>query len=368
MIDKAPDAYRTISEVADELDLPQHVLRFWETRFGQIKPLKRGGGRRYYRPDDVELLSGIRHLLYSEGYTIKGVQRILKEQGPRAVQAFARPMVGEVEFEPPQPTPVPSVRQQVAAPATRVLPPAVEPAFDDSLDDAEEEDLDAYEPPSFVAPPRPVAEPAVARPVAPPPAPAIPVTPPRPPVAPPPPSPPVAQQPAPPQPYLAPLAPAFPPERPYTLPAGTEQRSGAPVYMPEPDMALSEPPPRPVTPPPPANPTVSYMRGGLTRPAAPAAQSPAPPPPAEEEPAPALGFSVRRAIRPANPVPPAQEQEPQRYSPLVEPDLGEALERAAPPPIRPGLSDEARRSLQSALFELSECRRAIEITIAARDR
>lgn len=83
--DKAADAFRTISEVAEDLDLPQHVLRFWETRFSQIKPLKRGGGRRYYRPDDVELLRGIRHLLYGEGYTIKGVQRILKEQGPRFV-------------------------------------------------------------------------------------------------------------------------------------------------------------------------------------------------------------------------------------------------------------------------------------------
>lgn len=84
-MDKSPDAFRTISEVAEDLDLPQHVLRFWETRFSQIKPLKRGGGRRYYRPDDVELLRGIRHLLYGEGYTIKGVQRILKEQGPRFV-------------------------------------------------------------------------------------------------------------------------------------------------------------------------------------------------------------------------------------------------------------------------------------------
>lgn len=85
-MEKGPDAFRTISEVADDLDLPQHVLRFWETRFPQIRPLKRGGGRRYYRPDDVELLRGIRHLLYSEGYTIRGVQRILKEQGPRYVQ------------------------------------------------------------------------------------------------------------------------------------------------------------------------------------------------------------------------------------------------------------------------------------------
>lgn len=84
---KAPDAFRTISEVADELDLPQHVLRFWESRFRDIKPMKRGGGRRYYRPDDVELLRGIRHLLYGEGYTIRGVQRILREQGAKFVQA-----------------------------------------------------------------------------------------------------------------------------------------------------------------------------------------------------------------------------------------------------------------------------------------
>jgi DNA-binding transcriptional MerR regulator len=84
---KAPDAFRTISEVADELDLPQHVLRFWEARFHEIKPMKRGGGRRYYRPDDIDLLRGIRHLLYGEGYTIRGVQRILREQGVKFVQA-----------------------------------------------------------------------------------------------------------------------------------------------------------------------------------------------------------------------------------------------------------------------------------------
>ncbi len=86
--DKSPDAFRTISEVADHLDLPQHVLRFWETRFSEIKPVKRAGGRRFYRPDDVDLLRAIRHLLYSEGYTIKGVQRILKDNGPRQVQAM----------------------------------------------------------------------------------------------------------------------------------------------------------------------------------------------------------------------------------------------------------------------------------------
>ena len=86
-MDKAPDAFRTISEVADDLDLPQHVLRFWETRFQQIKPMKRGGGRRYYRPDDIDLLRGIRYLLYGEGYTIRGAQRILKDHGIKFVQS-----------------------------------------------------------------------------------------------------------------------------------------------------------------------------------------------------------------------------------------------------------------------------------------
>ncbi len=89
-MEKASDAFRTISEVAEDLDLPQHVLRFWETKFSQIRPMKRGGGRRYYRPDDVELLRGIQYLLYGEGYTIKGVQRILKEQGARFVMEVWR--------------------------------------------------------------------------------------------------------------------------------------------------------------------------------------------------------------------------------------------------------------------------------------
>ncbi|WP_375458456.1 MerR family transcriptional regulator [uncultured Enterovirga sp.] len=89
-MNKGPDAFRTISEVAEDLDIPQHVLRFWETRFTSIRPLKRGGGRRYYRPDDVELLKGIRQLLYGQGYTIKGVQRILKEDGLRFVQGVGR--------------------------------------------------------------------------------------------------------------------------------------------------------------------------------------------------------------------------------------------------------------------------------------
>jgi DNA-binding transcriptional MerR regulator len=88
-LNKAPDAFRTISEVAEELDLPQHVLRFWETRFPQIRPLKRAGGRRYYRPDDIDRLRIIKRLLYDEGYTIKGVQKLFKEQGVQALSAVA---------------------------------------------------------------------------------------------------------------------------------------------------------------------------------------------------------------------------------------------------------------------------------------
>jgi DNA-binding transcriptional MerR regulator len=89
-IEKSPEAYRTIREVADSMDLPQHVLRFWETRFPQIRPLKRAGGRRYYRPDDIERLGVIRRLLYDEGYTIKGVQKLFKEQGIQALSGAAQ--------------------------------------------------------------------------------------------------------------------------------------------------------------------------------------------------------------------------------------------------------------------------------------
>ena len=99
-MDKAPDAFRTISEVADEIDVPQHVLRFWESRFIQIKPMKRGGGRRYYRPDDVDLLRGVRHLLYGEGYTIRGVQRILRDEGAAFVQSVWR--AGAEQPAPPE--------------------------------------------------------------------------------------------------------------------------------------------------------------------------------------------------------------------------------------------------------------------------
>jgi DNA-binding transcriptional MerR regulator len=87
-LSKTAEAFRTISEVADELEVPKHVLRFWEGRFPQIRPMKRGGGRRYYRPEDMSLLRGICHLLHAEGYTIKGVQKILREQGVDTVKRF----------------------------------------------------------------------------------------------------------------------------------------------------------------------------------------------------------------------------------------------------------------------------------------
>jgi DNA-binding transcriptional MerR regulator len=92
---KSAEAFRTISEVASDLDVPQHVLRFWESRFAQVKPVKRAGGRRYYRPEDVDLLRGIRSLLYADGFTIKGVQKVLRERGLRHVAEIGR---GEAVF------------------------------------------------------------------------------------------------------------------------------------------------------------------------------------------------------------------------------------------------------------------------------
>jgi DNA-binding transcriptional MerR regulator len=114
-LEKSPEAFRTISEAADELDVPQHVLRFWETRFAQIKPMKRGGGRRYYRPADVELLKGIRHLLYGKGYTIRGVQRILREDGVAHVTAIGR---GEIDAEAAAPEAPDVGRAPLAPPPT----------------------------------------------------------------------------------------------------------------------------------------------------------------------------------------------------------------------------------------------------------
>jgi DNA-binding transcriptional MerR regulator len=108
-MEKNPDAFRTIGEAAEDLDLPQHVLRFWETRFTQIKPLKRGGGRRYYRSGDIDLLRAVKKLLHVDGYTIKGVQRLLKEKGGRALLVAAHGAEGaalespSIATMPPQP-------------------------------------------------------------------------------------------------------------------------------------------------------------------------------------------------------------------------------------------------------------------------
>ncbi|WP_378942971.1 MerR family transcriptional regulator [Mesorhizobium sp. ANAO-SY3R2] len=120
-MDKSPDAFRTISEVAEDLDLPQHVLRFWETRFTQIKPMKRGGGRRYYRPQDVELIKGIRHMLYEQGYTIKGVQKLLRENGNQFLVAIGSGDLKAVEAI--------AQRRQTEAPLT----PAALPRTDEEV-------------------------------------------------------------------------------------------------------------------------------------------------------------------------------------------------------------------------------------------
>src|ERR1700728_3464557 len=97
---KSASAFRTISEVADDLEVPQHVLRFWETKFPQIRPLKRGGGRRYYRPEDVELLRRVAQLLYQEGYTIKGVQRLLREGQIKPAKQAAADVLLPLGLEP----------------------------------------------------------------------------------------------------------------------------------------------------------------------------------------------------------------------------------------------------------------------------
>jgi DNA-binding transcriptional MerR regulator len=132
---KSAGAFRTISEVADELHIPQHVLRFWETKFPQVKPLKRGGGRRYYRPDDIALLRRISDLLYTQGYTIKGVQRLLREGGGRladdipppteaeraAAEVERSPTPPQLSFLPPEPAPAIGPRRPTEADRLRAI-------------------------------------------------------------------------------------------------------------------------------------------------------------------------------------------------------------------------------------------------------
>ncbi len=142
-MEKSPDAFRTISEVAETLDLPAHVLRFWETRFAQVKPVKRGGGRRYYRPDDVRLLRGIQGLLYGEGLTIKGVQKILREKGVRHVIGLGTLPEGEADGPATAPAPA------------RPAPPIAQPrALTNGKASAHTGDT---QPDLFTAPPTPTA-------------------------------------------------------------------------------------------------------------------------------------------------------------------------------------------------------------------
>jgi len=138
-MEKSPDAFRTISEVAEWLDIPTHVLRFWESRFSQIKPVKRAGGRRYYRPADMRLIGGVKTLLHDQGTTIRGVQKVLREQGIKHVSSFSKALDSEIddghviEHE--------AAPTDVAAPApaareTHVAEPSAEPAGDDDGQDA----------------------------------------------------------------------------------------------------------------------------------------------------------------------------------------------------------------------------------------
>lgn len=127
---KSPNAFRTISEVADDLHIAQHVLRFWETKFGQVRPLKRGGGRRYYRPDDIALLKRIADLLYFQGYTIKGVQRLLREGGGRLSDDIGPPMPDDHDVAaepPPEPElPIPGLATEPVAARPRLVRPTLD--------------------------------------------------------------------------------------------------------------------------------------------------------------------------------------------------------------------------------------------------
>jgi DNA-binding transcriptional MerR regulator len=128
-VTKGPDAFRTISEAGEVLGVPQHVLRFWETKFSFIRPMKRAGGRRFYRPQDIEVLRGVRILLHEQGYTIKGVQRLHKEHGMRRLMAAA--VNGEL---PPEPEAGPA-QEEEAAPASRLLGVAARQRLQGVLDD-----------------------------------------------------------------------------------------------------------------------------------------------------------------------------------------------------------------------------------------
>ncbi|MBT8459425.1 MAG: MerR family transcriptional regulator [Boseongicola sp.] len=170
-MDKSPDAFRTISEVAEWLDIPTHVLRFWESRFAQIKPVKRAGGRRYYRPSDMRLIGGVKTLLHDQGMTIRGVQKMLREHGIKHVSSFSQPLDTDlddtaaetvIEHEPTSATPAPAARQTYAA---EPAPVPEEASSDDQpeLFPASDEPDDPLPMPTFV-PSRTRSEPAPASP------------------------------------------------------------------------------------------------------------------------------------------------------------------------------------------------------------
>ncbi|MEM9709491.1 MAG: MerR family transcriptional regulator [Pseudomonadota bacterium] len=139
-MEKSPDAFRTISEVADWLDVPTHVLRFWESRFTQIKPVKRAGGRRYYRPNDMALIGGIKRLLHDDGMTIRGVQKLLREKGVKHVAALSQSLDGRAVYDPPGDVIEASA---VEVPAAPPVEPPVSPPVDASEDSGAEEVAEA---------------------------------------------------------------------------------------------------------------------------------------------------------------------------------------------------------------------------------
>lgn len=151
-MEKSPDAFRTISEVAEWLDIPTHVLRFWESRFAQIKPVKRAGGRRYYRPSDMRLIGGVKTLLHDQGMTIRGVQKILREHGVKHVSSFSQSLDTELEDAVDETiidhTPAPS-QPAPAARETYVAEPAPEPAPQPAPEDEREDDTDQTQPDMF---------------------------------------------------------------------------------------------------------------------------------------------------------------------------------------------------------------------------
>ena len=197
-MEKSPDAFRTISEVAEWLDIPTHVLRFWESRFAQIKPVKRAGGRRYYRPSDMRLIGGVKTLLHDQGMTIRGVQKLLREHGVKHVSSFSKSLDNDqddasddtvIDHAPTAPVtpsaPSPVARQTYTAEAAPAPEPEPEPEPEKSSeDDGEQPDMftsgdDPMPIPAFVrSRPSPLAEAPAPQPAPPEPAPpSIPDTP-----------------------------------------------------------------------------------------------------------------------------------------------------------------------------------------------